>query len=812
MVKHYTLLILIFSMAISLQTTNGQAPVINSATPLATSVEQYGKFEVKLDLTATYANPYDYGNIRVAATFTAPDGSQETVDGFFIQEYQFSNLQTGAIATVGAGVFKVRFAPTQTGTWQYVLSCTNAGGTGTLPAQSFECTAANSLVNQGFVRGDQTNYLHFDEGNQYIPVGENMAWQQNNIYLNYKNWLDKLSGNGGNFIRLWMCHWGIGLEWKGNGYEGLKKYKQNNSFYLDWLLDYCADKGVYVMLCLNHHGQVSSGVNPNWSESPYNAANGGPCQNTWDFFTNATAKAALKNRLRYTVARWGYQRSVMAWELFNEVDWTDQFEQHKADVSNWHGEMAHYLKQTDVRQHLVTSSYAQDFNDANTWNQPDIDFTQTHYYLDVPHLEEALAAGNSNYLDDFGKPTLNGEFGLGGAPDGLPTLDPSGIYIHNSLWGSLLSGGMGAGMSWWWDTYWESQNLYTHLTAVSEFAGTVPLREKDFRPAAATVSGAPGDLELTPVLGWSALADTSFTIAADGSITPSGAALSQFLYGSQWNTQYRRPPIFHVNYPQNGTFALKTGSATGTSPKITIWVDGVQQLNQNAAPNQTYSVTISAGSHTIKVDNTGTDWISISSYTFAGLGSSVDAYVLKSADQQGLAGWVLNRKYNHQYVKQNGAPDAVEGATIHINGVGNGTYTAKWYDCLSGTLGSSETVTANNGALTLAVPSLLWDLSFEVSSEPVRVEELAQALDFQIFPNPITADIAQLTFGLQQAGDVKATLLDASGRAIQSLFQGAINDGDQQLALQLRKDLPKGIYWVKMETEGKTGVKAVAVE
>ena len=37
------------------------------------------------------------------------------------------------------------------------------------------------------------------------------------------------------------------------------------------------------------------------------------------FFTDPEAKALFKQRLRYLVARYGAYRNLLAWELFNEV-------------------------------------------------------------------------------------------------------------------------------------------------------------------------------------------------------------------------------------------------------------------------------------------------------------------------------------------------------------------------------------------------------------------------------------------------------------------------------------------------------------
>ncbi len=857
-----------------IQTAQAQIPVITAATPAADTVEQWSKFEVSLDVSGAWTNPFDYDEIGVACTFTAPDGQTTTVDGFFMQEYQISNEQTGGLTPVGNGRFKVRFSPNQPGVWKYALSCTNASGTGTFPEQTFNAVAP-SAGSKGFVRSDMTNYLHFDNGEQYIPVGENICWYQSNAYTDYKKWLTQLSDNGGNYFRLWQCQWGLGIEWKNNvsGFSGLRKYKQNSAFYTDWLLDFCAEKGIYVMLCLQHHGQVSSIVNSNWSENPYNQANGGPCANTWDFFTNTAAKNHTKNRLRYIVARWGYSCNILNWELFNEVDWTDQFDAKKGEVAAWHDEMAAWLNDKDPNRHLVSTSFAQDFTwqsisprriitsrnilnwelfnevdwrlrgaawhdemaawlidkdpnrhlvstsfaqdfyDPGVWNQPHIDFTQTHYYIETPNLERALASGIHKYLDNFGKPTINGEFGLTTSGTGLSALDPDGIHLHNSLWGSLFAGAMGAGATWWWDNYVEPKNLYHHFAPVAAVTQHIPFQAGNLMPAQGYATGVPADLVLTPSLGWAALADTSFTIQPGGAVTPAGASLSEFLYGSQWNTQYKRPPVFHFIHPQGGVFKVKTGGQTGQSPKIAIWLDGVKVLDQNGQINQTYQIDVPAGQHTLKVDNTGTDWISVSAYTFEGLGSALDVYVLKSPDQDKIAGWALNNRYNHAYINANGQPAPASGALLTVPDVKNGAYNARLYDCLTGNLISVEPVTVANGALTLPLPDVLWDIAFYIDDQTVGVAGPERNQAFELYPNP-AAPGAALTLAFESPGtsQVAVTLLDTEGKTLRSLFSGDTTGGAQQWTFPLPGDLPAGMYWVKMETaEGKTGVKGIAV-
>jgi hypothetical protein len=778
-------------------------PGIDGVHVLTPTVERYGKFEARIDLTAVFTNPYDYDQIAVSAVFTSPSGTEKSVDGFFMQDYVL-NTATGNLTPTGPGEFRLRFCPDEAGWWSFVVSVTDVTGTAESETFSFQCDAPSSPNNHGFLRTGQSNYLQFDDGAPYIAIGQNIAWQNNNPYLNYRSWLDPFIENGGNFFRLWHAHWGLGIEWSpGNGFQGLRYYKQTNCFYQDWLFDFCAENGVYIMLALQHHGPVSTQVNPNWNDSPYNAANGGPCQSTVEFFTNEEARAHTKNRYRYIVARWGYSRSILCWELFNEVHWTDNFQANKAVVAEWHFEMAEFLKTTDPNEHLVTTSYGEDFTDENVWSHLDFDFTQTHIYLNTSNIERALAHGNRSFLDEFEKPTLNGEFGLGGSAT-LANQDPDGIHIHNSLWGGLFSGAFGTAMTWWWDNYIHPRNLYYHFSGISQVAPEVPFLAEFLAPAAAFVTGAPGDLALTPSLGWGSIGDSDITIDENGQVSPAGAALGQFLYGSQWNTQYRSPPTFHVIYPQAGTFSVRTGNEASTNPKIAIRLDGNLVLDQAATPNTTFSVNVPAGAHAIKVDNTGTDWITISSYTFEGIGSQVDAYVLVSQGQNIAAGWSLNNLYNHQYVVANGEPAPAPPASVVVEGFQDGVYSVRWYNPLTGALYGGAPASTSGGVLTIPLPSFLWDVAFIVDDSPVATKEQRQDIEFGVFPNPVAAGgEVNLKLPSEDASPRRISMLDMGGREI-AQFAG-------ESRFTLPPGIPAGFYWVRIEQMGKAGVQPLVV-
>lgn len=767
-----------------------QLPEIHNIQPLGTVVGQFEKFECNVDFTANYENPYDYDQIHLKAIFTSPNEKTIEVDGFYMEGFSL-DLLNGSLSGTGNAGFKVRFSPNESGQWTYVILVTDKTGTTMSAPYFFRCETSSNSLNKGFAKKGSSNYLQVENEEQLILVGENAAWQNSNPYLDYNKWLLKLSENGGNFIRLWHAHWGLGIEWKDqwNGFLGLRQYKQSNCYFQDWLFDFCAEKGIYVMLTLQHHGPVSTSVNSNWEDSPYNAVNGGPCQNTWDFFTNQVANSHTQNRYRYIIARWGYSRSILAWELFNEVDWTDDFDNRREEVQDWHADMASFIKSIDPYQHLLTTSYAHDNEDPNVWLNEDIDFTQTHYYVNTSNIENVLSGGISKYLLAYQKPTLNGEFGLGADPI-LSNRDPNGIHVHNALWGSLFSGGLGTAMTWWWDTYVDPNNLYYHFNPISIFANEVAFAEYRMKPATTYVTGAPGDLVLNTNLGWSAIADNQIIIEENGITSPDPPGLGQFLYGSQWNTQFRSPPTFTVSYPESGTFSVKTNNETGQDPKISIYLDGVLVLDEVGMTNKTYSIDVPAGDHTIKVDNSGTDWISIDAYLFSGIGSLVDAYTLVGEGKENAAGWVLNRQYNHEYIAENGFPAPVASASLVVNGLSPGDYLVKWHDCLTGAFIQEHLAASLDSQLMIPLPELYWDMAFKVSKADVTASDFQAGLkEWEVFPNPVREGTV-----LNISGNLSAVQIFSNDGKPLGAF--TLNDSQKFSQIQIPGDWPAGMYWI----------------
>jgi hypothetical protein len=766
---------------------NGQ-PTISSVEFSTNTVDLYEKLELAVELTASFTNPYDYNQVSLQAIITKPNGSVDTIDGFYTETLKINDA-TGLTQISGPGQFAIRYAPYTIGMHSLKLKLTDQNGIYNAEEMTF---LAKEGIHTGFIRTSNSAYLQFDNQDQYIPIGENISWQNSNVYFDYRAWINALSESGGNFMRLWHAHWGLGIEWLPgwNNHLGLKKYNQVASTYQDWLYDFCAEKGIYVMLALQHHGQVSTAVNPNWNENPYNAALGGPCINTWDFFINEEAKTLTKNRLRYVIARWGYSRAIMCWELFNEVEWTDNFELYEEDIIDWHLEMADYIRKKDVYGHLISTSFANDVGGERLWQNELMDITQIHYYGNTGNIHQALVRGAQSMTDRYSKPVLVGEFGLGSGTL-TNSLDPDGIHFHNGMWSTLLGGSMGTGMTWWWDQYIHPRNLYYHFQPLSVMSRHIDFVDRNLKPTTNSFIGATADLTIQPTLNWGVLADDSITIK-NGIISPTNPNLSLFLYGSQYNTQFRSPPTFYVDYPEAGNFTVRTGHSGATSPRIQVSVDGVIVIDEIALINKSYSVLLPAGEHSIKVDNSGTDWINIASYFFENIGTAGEAFTLLSESNKFGAGWILNREYNHANINNGGIPVAISESNLVIENVDDIDYLITWYDPLSGEVAGEVLSSANNNRLNLALPEFIWDMAF--TFEPTSATSVSiplQNIEFKIYPNPLKAGNS---LHIDYEGSLQIIRYKIYNSEGKTLVSNDLNENN----LRIPEELNEGFYWLQI--------------
>ncbi len=685
-------------------------------------VGKFEKFEATYSLGQSYLNPFDPDQIDVTAVFISPSGISHQVKGFIYQDFTRSGDSKSEILTPsGPLVWKIRFTPNETGTWTYSLQAIDASGTARVPARSFTVSVS---TNKGFVRvsSKDPEYFAFDNGEPYFPLGENMGWGGGGKTFDYDKWLMALSSAGGNYIRLWQAPWSTEIEWA-YSYDASTKLpgdysdRLKEAWELDYILDLCSQKKVYALLCLINHGKFSSTTNPNWDNNPYNKkANpkGGFLDTPDQVWTSPQAKSYLQRNWRYLIARYAHCTSLESWEIFNEMEWTDHYSDHVADSATFHQQMGDYLKTNDPYKHLVTTSYANALKwPTGVWDSG-MQFSQEHNYggLDMAQVVDSITS--QMRFRNPGKPFYVGEMGIGGAGGAENQKDPTGIFIHNTNWGSLTAKAAGGGFPWWWDNYVDPNNLYWRWTGIANFVVGEDIDSRNYQPVAFQVV-TPGlsDLSFSPGNnGWGVKApENHFNLTSDGGVVPAESNLTGFVYSTA-KAEFRNPPTFHVDLAQSAKFrvTLNTISSWGTQ-KLTITLDGkpTSLADTPVTANGAYEIKVPPGAHDLFVDSTGTDWFQVASYTLTQYVGSLRCKALNGTDR------VLGRVQSRSYTFNNPQSQKVEGGKLELKGLNrDGKWNFEWWDTDKGMKTGGTQVKVVQGAAEVPLPIIATDLAFKV--------------------------------------------------------------------------------------------------
>lgn len=352
----------------------------------------------------------------------------------------------------------------------------------------------------------------------------------------FDEYLERSAAAGMNWLRVWTCPWWLGLEWDHRypGYEGAGRYNLENAWRLDHVLETSERLGVYLQLCLTNHGQVCAKIDRQWDFHPYNrlmpaalwnppdrpasdplyARPGGFLDWPQDYFTDERARKLTRNRLRYTVARWGYSPNVFAWALMSEVEFTGgqdfqrdgNWDRGRFPLQTaWHREMAQYLRAVDPCRHMITTHFSHPCNGLDLWELPEIDYVQSNAYSSFEWLgggknpnatvgaPTALERYYERYMARYARPVLIGEWGGHWFGNYRAVLDAE---LHTGLW-SQAAIPMGGVTGWWWWLHVHFRDRYGEFAAVARF-----LRGEDLRgitrQLAARVRGPGGEKPARP--------------------------------------------------------------------------------------------------------------------------------------------------------------------------------------------------------------------------------------------------------------------------------------------------------------------------
>lgn len=770
-------------------------------------VGRFEKIEIRFQVTTSYDNPYNPDEIAIDGVFTSPSGKQHSVPAFWFQNYElYAEPQSGAekLAAQGSPEWRIRYAPMEIGQYSFYLQLVDKDGT--VSSASYSFTSANSSA-KGFIRvAENVDYFSFDNGDFYLPMGHNVGWADDKGSYRYNTWMNAMADAGENWMRIWCTHFSNGqlLEWDESHhtgwYHGLGRYSQQAAWKWDYMVNLAEQLGIYIQMVTQHHGQFSQSTNPNWDENPFNIANGGFLSSGDQFFSDDSAKELYKRKMRYTIARWGYSAAILAWELWNEVQFTDNYSTNYPVVAQWHGEMADYIHSIDPWQHLVTTS-ARD-EDELIWSLPGLDVTQNHYYG-----SGVILAVQSRHLKmrQYNKPNIIGEYGDDWQSGGG---DVSGTVIHQGIWAAAMVGG--GAMPWWWDNYIHPNNLYYHWQALAAFWQGEDLRNGEFAPVEIQSQGGPissAGARVYPALGWTASLQNEFSVRQDGSV-PGIEELSQYIHGSG-KANMGREAKFHVHFDREFTFALYIRDVSAWDPGVLqIFLDDQKQPHINKAPqkDRTYSVSVPAGEHTIRVYNAGTDWFMVEYYEFSGIHVPI-ATVYGFSNGTTTFAWIRDRDYAAGS-SPNGSIDSVN---LVIDYNKNSAFIVEQWNTFTGrALGSQKIYAGDN--LVVPLQAFTGDIAVKIKpagswadngqKHPRHFKML------QNYPNPFNSGTT-IVYQVMRNSQVTLQLYDYTGRFIATIYQNRVNTGVHEFHYEGGGNLSSGIYFLKMQCGNETQIRKI---
>jgi len=447
------------------------------------------------------------------------------------------------------------------------------------------------------------------------------------------------------------------------------------------------------------------------------------------FWKNEEAIGLFKRRLRYIVARWGYSTNILAWELWNEVENTDNYDFD--DVAKWHSEIAGFMRGIDPYKHLVTTSSDPRFGILDSMS-----FVTIHRY--GPYSFRDIAGELPKIIKDLwvkcGKPALITEFGADWRwfDDPYTYKDKEGAEIHEGIWSSILSGSPSSAMLWWWDNYIHPYNLYYHFKSLSEYLrGIDPVKARFSNLQVKLVLPDSVDKEeltdllIYPILNWVKPEADRFIIDLDGSVSN----VSQFccyIHGRA-HLELKNNPTFVVNLPYGGTFKVHVNSVAISGAVLEIY-DNCSRVHKVDLPdldhrneafvnehNTTVEIDLLPGNHELMLDNSGGDWLSIDYVGFT------DA-VLKKAKARVIGlnngtlalAWIQNREHTWWNVI-NGIPiEPIADLEFELYGFLDGEYMVELWDTYDGRILKREKVMASEDKLLLNVQDLKKDIALKV--------------------------------------------------------------------------------------------------
>ena len=686
-------LLLLILVSICAHTARAQNSTV---APNLQGARAYAPIEAAFDWPGFAGDPFDYARHDVRVSVRTPSGATVSLPAFFD----------------GGATWRVRHSANAAGIYR-VTGVFDNGHKLPLRArpQRWKVGATSKPAGQ-WVRLDARNARRFalSGGARFYPFGLNQAWTGAG-QKDYEAKFADLQNAGLNWSRVWMNHWdGKNLDWPPDGKIQPGAIDLKTARYWDEIVRSADRHHVYLQMTIQHHGQYSLTVNPNWDDNPWNVINGGFLRAPDEFFTDARARELTKRKLRYIVARYGYSPHVMAWELWNEVQFSAAGQNKKwGEIAAWHREMADFLRAQDAYHHLITTS-----SDAPPAVYSSVDYYQFHAY--PVHLIPVLSAPHFEDEKWPAKPEFIGEFGPDNTKD-----RPDEWTMHAGLWAGLMSDAAGAAQLWEGDRV-EREHYYFHFAAISKL-----LRQSEFARHDAQSATAPASIQIqspqkvalkfTFEGGWGAAKQSEFDLCDPDAARALGG-LPNYLQGDNHRDLNPKPLQLKLDLPRPAVLklTLKQVARVGANLRVTL---GGQTVDYPFAPsaddtrlNQQIAIPVEAGPQILTLENTGRDWIVLGDLSVPDAAPALDGRV--RANRNWMMGWFFARASIEAAAPPASMPASMQslvGGTARIANLGAGDYRVIWWDTVAGRAIKTETLRADANGLQLQVPSIARDVA-----------------------------------------------------------------------------------------------------
>lgn len=664
------------------------------------------RFEFAVPADPTIANPFAR---EIWAEVTTPSGQKLTLPAFY----------------VGRQIYAVHARPDELGTYRLgtVLESTRGKSPAAIATSphsdsSYENKSRLRLPPVGLDARHPGSFARAD-GHAFVPIGANLAWPTSpDAVASYRDNLAAFAGANLNWMRVWMVHWGrTNLDWRMPD-EGapipLGGIDLAAAERWDAILAAAEERGVYLQIVFQHHGQYSSTVNSSWNENPWSAAHpGGFLKTPSEFFTHPTARILTALKYRYIVARWGWSPAIFAWELFNEVHWVDaiRVDHNEAAVARWHEDMAKLVRAMDVYAHPITTST----EDLRSPVYAAMDFLQPHLY------GANLVAASRTFaptLPEEKRPIFYGEFGddhmgLTEAQKKSAVLEPA------VMWSSLMGVGRIPAQPW------EGAKLLStgrlgEIGAVARFYALSGLsRHRDLQPFSAVVECYQQlPLTLIGAQQWQRRPVHDFTLSLDG---------REPLELAEWPATFVVPAsaqrdgfpdhgTFHAIFSQATTLRIRLAGVADKGGGLRVRIDQQVAMEKFIPPDTKFptelTVPVPEGEHTITIENTGAaDWVQVREID---LGVEAPALAaLGRRNDRFIALWLRHRG-NLLAVE----PGPAAHGTLVLDDVAAGEWEITWWNTSRGTAGETKIIHHAGGALRLATPEIVRHAAVVIARRP----------------------------------------------------------------------------------------------